>query len=62
MAALQSEISTGGVQIAAEPRSNWNRAEVAALLEQPFNDLLYAAQWVHRQHFDPNAVQVSTLL
>jgi biotin synthase len=35
---------------------------VTALFELPFNDLLYQAQSVHRRHFDPNAVQVSTLL
>lgn len=61
MAAVQSEMSTGNARIAAEPRSDWTRAEVEALLDRPFNDLLYAAHWVHRQHFDPNAVQVSTL-
>jgi len=33
-----------------------------ALFELPFNDLLHRAQTVHREHFDPNAVQVSTLL
>ena len=33
-----------------------------ALFELPFNDLLHKAQAVHREHFDPNAVQVSTLL
>ena len=55
-------MSAGSVRIAAEPRSDWTRADVAALLDLPFNDLLYAAQWVHRQHFDPNTVQVSTLL
>jgi biotin synthase len=32
------------------------------LFELPFNDLLHKAQAVHREHFDPNAVQVSTLL
>jgi biotin synthase len=37
-------------------------AEVAALFELPFNDLLFRAHGVHRAHFDPNAVQVSTLL
>jgi len=37
-------------------------AEVEALFDQPFNDLLYRAHLVHRQHFDPNAVQISTLL
>lgn len=36
--------------------------EVEALFDLPFNDLLFQAQQVHRQHFDPNAVQVSTLL
>jgi biotin synthase len=40
----------------------WNVQRVAALFDQPFNDLLYQAQSVHRHHFDPNAVQVSTLL
>ena len=43
-------------------RHDWTTDEVNALFEQPFNDLLFQAQRVHRQHFDPNAVQVSTLL
>ena len=41
---------------------NWTVAEVEALFAKPFNDLLFEAQTVHRQNFDPNAVQVSTLL
>ena len=40
----------------------WPVHAVAALFELPFNDLLYHAQQVHREHFDPNAVQLSTLL
>lgn len=36
--------------------------EVAALFNLPFNDLVYQAQTAHRQHFDANAVQLSTLL
>ena len=36
--------------------------EVMALFELPFSDLVYRAQSVHRQHFDPAAVQLSTLL
>ena len=36
--------------------------EIAALFELPFSDLIYRAQTVHRRHFDPNAVQLSTLL
>jgi len=37
-------------------------ADVEALFALPFNDLLFQAHSTHRQHFDPNAVQVSTLL
>lgn len=43
-------------------RHDWSLAEVNALFAQPFNDLLFQAQTVHRQHFTPNEVQVSTLL
>jgi biotin synthase len=45
-----------------ETRHDWSINEIAALLDQPFNDLLFRAQSVHRAHFDPNRVQVSTLL
>jgi biotin synthase len=43
-------------------RSTWTLEEVRALHALPFSDLLHRAQSVHRRHFDPNAVQVSTLL
>ncbi|HAU06436.1 MAG TPA: biotin synthase BioB [Gammaproteobacteria bacterium] len=43
-------------------RHDWEVAEVEALLSLPFADLMYRAQTLHRQYFDPNAVQVSTLL
>ena len=43
-------------------RHDWSRDEVAALFALPFNDLLHRAHGVHREHHDPNAVQVSTLL
>jgi biotin synthase len=46
----------------AAARHDWTVAEVAALYERPLMDLMYAAQSVHRRHFDPNEVQVSTLL
>lgn len=42
-------------------RRDWTRGEVDALFAQPFNDLLFQAHSVHRQHFDPNQVQISTL-
>jgi biotin synthase len=43
-------------------RRSWTREEALALYEAPFNDLLFQAQTVHRQHFDPNKVQLSRLL
>ena len=43
-------------------RKRWTVAEVEALFALPFNDMLFRAQQVHREHFDPNAVQRSTLL
>jgi len=45
-----------------EIRSDWTLAEVRELYALPFADLLFHAQSVHRRHFDPNQVQVSTLL
>jgi biotin synthase len=42
--------------------ARWRVADIAALYELPFNDLLLRAQHVHREHFDANAVQLSTLL
>lgn len=46
----------------AELRHDWSLAEIEALLALPFNELLFRAASAHRTHFDPNAVQVSTLL
>lgn len=43
-------------------RHDWSRTEVEQLFAMPFNDLLHMAQQVHRAGFDPNAVQISTLL
>ncbi len=48
--------------VACDGTERWSVADIAALFELPFSDLLFRAQSVHRQHFDPNAVQVSTLL
>jgi biotin synthase len=46
----------------AQPRHDWTLAEVEALYELPLIDLVFVAQSVHRQCFEPNTVQVSTLL
>ncbi len=46
----------------ASIRHNWSRGEVEGLFALPFNDLVFQAQTVHREWFDPNEVQKSTLL
>lgn len=49
-------------QMQQDVRHNWTLDEVNALFDMPFNDLMFKAQTIHRTHFDPNYVQVSTLL
>ncbi len=46
--------------VGVEPR--WRRGAVAQLMSLPFSELVFRAQDVHRQHFDPAEVQISTLL
>ncbi len=43
-------------------RHDWTLDEIKALFALPFNDLMFRAQSIHREHFDANAVQISTLL
>jgi biotin synthase len=43
-------------------RQDWTRAEIEALFDLPFPDLIFHAQRIHREHFDPREVQISTLL
>ena len=43
-------------------RHDWTRDDVLALFALPFPELMFRAQTVHRAHFDPAEVQVSTLL
>lgn len=49
-------------QQTTELRHDWTPEEVTALFDLPFNDLMFRAQVVHRQNFDANEVQMSTLL
>jgi biotin synthase len=44
------------------PSGRWRVDEIEALFALPMMDLLYRAQRVHREHFDANEVQLSTLL
>jgi biotin synthase len=59
---LESTVEFVKSAIARPEAERWSVAQIAELFELPFSDLIYQAQTVHRQHFDPNAVQVSTLL
>jgi len=43
-------------------RHDWTRAEIGALFDLPFPELIFRAQSIHRQYFDPTEVQISTLL
>ncbi len=43
-------------------RHDWTVEEVEALFALPFNDLMFQAQTIHRQNFDPNRIQISRLL
>ena len=60
MPATASPAQSSATDVAV--RHDWKRSEIDALFALPFNDLLFQAASVHRAHFDPNAVQVSTLL
>jgi biotin synthase len=46
----------------AAARHGWTRESVSALFDAPFADLIFRAQSVHREHFDPNRVQISQLV
>jgi biotin synthase len=56
-----SALSRGKPPVEQTPQ-RWTVEAIVALFELPFSDLIHRAQTVHREHFDPNAVQVSTLL
>ena len=43
-------------------RHEWTLPEVMDIFQLPFNDLIFNAQTIHRQYFDANKVQISTLL
>ena len=62
----QAIINTDGLKKSAschaETVNRWSVAEIEALFDLPFSDLMHRAQTVHRENFDPNAVQISTLL
>ncbi len=57
-----TDVTVNAALPAARASARWGVAEVGGLFELPFNDLVFRAAGVHREHFDPNRVQLSTLL
>ena len=55
-------MTTNRESLTAPIRTDWRLEEVESLFQLPFNDLLFKAHSIHRQFFDPNEVQISTLL
>jgi len=49
-------------EFSSTPRTDWTRDEIAALFALPFPELIFRAQSIHRRHFAPDEVQISTLL
>ena len=56
------EVQHKTVKVPHPSAETWSLQQVAELYALPFNDLLFRAQQVHREHFDANKVQLSTLL
>ena len=59
-AELHSPVAAGPA--AAPLRHDWTREELRALFDLPLSELIFRAQSIHRAHFDPSEVQLSTLL
>lgn len=60
---LVSQVAESPTEIASASRSRpWTRDEARSLYDAPFSDLLFQAQTIHRENFDPNRVQLSRLL
>ena len=55
-------MNSSAIHFHAPVRTTVSVESVQALFAKPFSDLLFEAQTVHRQHFDPNRVQLSQLL
>ena len=62
MDTASNNVSPGVAADSAPVQERWTAQHVETLFDAPFSDLLYRAHSVHRCHFDPNAVQLSTLL
>ena len=61
-AVMDTAATTGEQSLPENAGPAWTPEAVMALFEKPFGDLVFEAQQVHRTHFKPNSVQLSTLL
>ena len=59
---MLTSVAERAAPAAASTSTAWTVDAVLALFDLPFMDLVYRAAQVHREHFDPNAIQRSTLL
>lgn len=59
---MSTDVTVRGTTPLPVSRHDWSLAEIVALYRQPLNDLLHRAHSVHRRCFDPNRIQLSTLL
>jgi len=57
-----TDFDYAGLDLSGVIRQDWTDAQVRALFDLSFPDLLFHAQRIHRLHFDPHEVQISTLL
>jgi len=62
MTIASAAIASSAQSTYAAIRHDWSRAEIQALFELPFPELMFRAQSLHRAYFDPTEVQISTLL
>ncbi len=53
---------SSGKRMNSTPKRTWQTDDLNRLYELPFNDLLFQAHSIHRQNFDPNKIQTSTLM
>lgn len=59
---MQSHVPTLTSHAAVCPQAAWTVERISDLFDLPFNDLVYRSHRVHRENFDPNTLQLSTLL
>ena len=59
---IMPSVSAVSTQYPSPDRDTWTTTDARAIYELPFNDLLFRAQSVHRENFNPNQIQLSKLL